>query len=312
MNKKFFFHSDSENTGVIQVTTHKNPAAVKGVGSPTPATHEASIYERVSSVAYTHQPPVISVRSSNSVICKVNRSPPALVSTPAKNNRVQLVPLNPSPISCADNNVSYVRSPKLYGKSPENSSSSEDSEDSDTEMSSGTTSGNVTLQSFHHSDKTLKAKELKNSLIPGTNFLHIGQQQAATATPQIIPSSAIQPVISYPQPVFIQPSPDGRTQQILVPIATVPLAGNNTNKIAAGGPQGLYLQTCPIVQGTNSSQTLQVATLPNCSTTSQSQHLLPSSLPIYINGDSTQLPSHSPQPIQIVTLASAAPHVVHS
>lgn len=304
-NKKPFFHPDSDNTGVILVTTHKNPA-VKGAGSPPP---EDSVYRSISS---TH-PHAVSAQLNNPVIFNSSSSPPELISVPAKNNQVQLVRLNSPPqLSCPDVNASFVQSPHSCGKSSE-ISSSDDSDDSDAESPVGHLAGGSTTKSFLLNSSN--PPKIQNSLIPSTHFLHLGQHQTTAATttaPQIVPSSAIQPVISYQQPLFIQPSLDGRTQQILVPIATVPLAGNNTNKISTGGPQGLYLQTCPIVQGTNSSQTLQVATIPNCDTTNQSQQLLHSSLPIYINGHSTQLPSHSSQPIQIVTLTNATPHVVHS
>ena len=259
------------------------------------------MYKPANSMAHP-SPAVISLHLHNSIPSlssySTNSTPPELISATSKNNVVQLVQLNPSNIHRSD--VSFVQSPNLYMKSPETSSSSEDSEDSDPEspMAIGTT-----RNFFQLSDQITKSKES----LAATHYVQIGQHNGLPT--QIIPTSAIQPMISYQQPIFIQPNLDGRTQQILVPIATVPMAGpNSTNKISSGSPQGLYLQTCPVVQGTNSSQTLQVATMPNCDQINQSQQLLRTSLPIYINGQSTQIPSQSPQPIQIVTLANT-PHV---
>ena len=275
----------------MQVTTYKNPAVKGVVSSSNGAT---STYESLSPVAYS-RPAVISVCCNSGKI-----SPPGLVA--AKNNMIQMVPVNQSPINTTD--VSFFQSQSLCIKSSGNSSSEESGDDSDAVESP------MCLVNGVHSNGIVAKPN--HSLLPASHFMQVGHQQPVTvSSSQIMPSSAVQPMISYQhQPIFIQPSLDGRAQHILVPIATVPVAGNNTNKIPNGCPQSLYLQTCPIVQGTNSSQTLQVATLPNCNVTSQTQHLLSNSLPIFINGQSTQLASQLPQPLQIVTLSS--PPRVHS
>lgn len=290
-NKRPFFNPDSESTGVLQVTACKNPAVNGFCSSSNCAT---SAYESLSPVTHS-RPAVISVCCNSG-----NISPPGLVA--AKNNMIQMVPVNQSPINRTD--VSFLQSQNMCIKSSGNSSSEESCDDSD-----AVESPMCLVNGASHSNGIV-AKP-KHSLLPTSHFMQVCHQQPVTVSSQIMPSSAVQPMISYQhQPIFIQPSLDGRAQHILVPIATVPVAGNNTNKIPNGSPQSLYLQTCPIVQGTNSSQTLQVTTLPNCNATSQTQHLLSNSLPIFINGQSTQLASQSPQPLQIVTLSS--PPRVHS
>ncbi len=300
-NKKPFLQRDTDITGIVPVITSQT-TSLKRVDSLSSLS--ASMYKPANTMTHPSHT-VVSLQSHNSInpllsyLSTNTRS--ELTSTASNNSIAQLVQLNPAQIHCSD--ISSMPSPNVITKSSETSSSlSEDSsDDSDSETSlTGTTKKSIHLP-ISKSNESL----VSNANLRASHFVQIGQQNGFQT--QIISPSAMQPMISYQQPFYIQPNPDGRTQQILVPIATVPLTGpNNTNKISSGSPQGLYLQTCPIVQGAlNSSQTLQMATIPSCD---QSQQLLHTSLPIYINGQSTQLPSQSSQPIQIVTLANT-PHV---
>lgn len=243
------------------------------------------------------------------------------------NKAIQLVEVDPSLIPSRRNGV-VPPSPMGLCKSLR-SSCSDESDDSDSDASSTGGSSRsssskvttITAPEFYHMKKSTESRS--PSIVHNRHLLPLGQQnqQPAVTTAQFLQHSAFQPLITYPpsQPLYIQPSLDGRSQQILVPIATVPLSGNNNtaSKITSCGPtpQGpLYLQASPLVQGTNSSQTLQLATVPsNFDATAQSkpQQLLrsaPGTLPIYINGHSAQILPQSSQPIQIVTLANT-PHV---
>ena len=315
-NKKRYCQPDSvENTGPI--TTLKNPA-LKGITSPKPFSHEAPIYICANSTANSQQPsttgialsPTTSQNSStaNNFYTNNSISTPSFVS-PAIRNGYQLVQLTPSPVQYQDT-TSVL--------SPNETSSSEDSDDSEPEpqMATGGKKSILPLSSSNafnfKCEKTSLSSDIKQSNVaPSRPLLQIGQSQMSV--PQIFPSS-MSSVITYQQPIILQPSIHpklgGTTQHILLPVATIPLAGGPTNKPASGSPQSIYLQTCPIVQGTNSSQTLQLATLP-CDTANNNhtQHsLLQNGLPVYINGHSTQIPSPTPHSLQIVTLATA-PHV---
>lgn len=313
-------YCDSESPDAIMAPYRSSSSYTVGISPPPPplvstVPKEGLMYERI--IGHKSDPQYL----TNQKITEPKAVHLVEVNPSGRSNGISIIPPSPTVIQGG------------FCKSSRSSSCSDETDDSDSDSSStgGSSSRSIStgklttmLSSSEFYRKKKNAESKKPSVIhTNRQFFPVGSSAASTL-PQFLQQSPLQPLITYPpsQPLYIQPSLDGRSQQILVPIATVPLSTNSTtpNKIqpaaaSCGTTQGLFLQASPaLVQGTNSSPTLQLATIP---TQTKPQQLLhgatagagptppPGTVPIYINGHSAQILPQSSQPIQIVTLANA-------